>query len=164
MPNFVNNSFTFQFNSKENYELFKSNYVKNDNELLETICPGPKDIEIRRGWNIDNWGTKWEVDAELNFDDDSLSVFGSFDSAWSPPIEAYKYLNKHWNAQIEASYVEPGQEFCGIVDFTDIEQKHDAWEFEEFKEYVEENRLSSLEQDLWQDVRIYTGDDDDNVI
>lgn len=38
-------------------------------------------------WNVNNWGTKWDVDAEVErHADDHLQV--RFDTAWSPPYPA----------------------------------------------------------------------------
>lgn len=44
-------------------------------------------------WRQKNWGTKWDIyDARADILDTKLNIF--FRTAWSPPIEALKYLAK----------------------------------------------------------------------
>ena len=64
------------------------------------------------------WGTKWDIgydksehdDFFCNEFEDGFNV--SFNSAWSPPIKAYKKLVA-MGFNIEAHYYEPGCDFCG---------------------------------------------------
>ena len=46
---------------------------------------------------VDKWGTKWDVDPEnleIEFEKEEGSISGTVDSAWSPPVEAFKtFLN-----------------------------------------------------------------------
>ena len=67
-------------------------------------------------WNIDNYGTKWDVgDSQgiQTWDDYELVVY--FDSAWSPPIAAYDALVNQ-GFRVHATYYEPGSAFAGIYD------------------------------------------------
>ena len=61
---------------------------------------------------VNEWGTKWDLcDVQVNrIDDETVTL--SFDTAWSPPIEAYEKLLGLGFA-IEAFYYEPGMCFCG---------------------------------------------------
>lgn len=67
---------------------------------------------------VNEWGTKWEVSAELY--DDNLGEGGdedrfiqiSFDSAWSPPVGVYRALEEK-GYKVRAFYWEPGGAFCG---------------------------------------------------
>jgi hypothetical protein len=62
---------------------------------------------------VNEWGTKWDISpygSEIS--DDGLSVEGSFDTAWSPPTEAYRKLEE-LGFTVEALYYEPGMNFCG---------------------------------------------------
>lgn len=64
-------------------------------------------------WQISNWGTKWDLcEASVNIiDKNTVTVY--FDTAWSPPIEAYeKMLDQGFS--INAYYYEPGMAFAGI--------------------------------------------------
>lgn len=66
-------------------------------------------------WNIANWGTKWDVSLENVDREDANTVSAAFDSAWSPPIEAYQKLEE-LGFEIEAKYYEPGMAFCGTYE------------------------------------------------
>ena len=64
-------------------------------------------------FSVANWGTKWDVHGEgrsaiLNGD----TLILSFDSAWSPPIEAYKKLVE-MGFGVYAMYYESGMSYCG---------------------------------------------------
>ena len=63
-------------------------------------------------WNIQNWGTKWDFALENVNREDEYTLTASFDSAWSPPIEAYQKLEA-LGFEIDAKYYEPGMAFCG---------------------------------------------------
>lgn len=65
--------------------------------------------------NIAEWGTKWDVggdNCKVTVESDPRIVNMSFDSAWSPPIEAYRALTEQ-GFNITAYYYEPGMGFCG---------------------------------------------------
>ena len=65
-------------------------------------------------WCIHNWGTKWDVggrDGNSAYNDGTLVL--DFESAWSPPIEAYEKL-RELGYIITAYYYEPGCRFAGI--------------------------------------------------
>ena len=67
-------------------------------------------------WCVNEWGTKWDVgdegSATLN-EDGSLTA--SFNSAWAPPIEAYRML-EDLGFKIKAYYFEGGMMFAGIYE------------------------------------------------
>jgi Ferredoxin-like domain in Api92-like protein len=68
-------------------------------------------------WQIDNWGTKWDIaeiwdDMEAP-DSDSTMIGISFDTAWSPPIEFYRSMTDGFGFTIEAHYLEEGVGFVG---------------------------------------------------
>ena len=67
-------------------------------------------------WCVNEWGTKWDVgdegSATIN-EDGSLTA--SFNSAWAPPIEAYRKL-EDLGFEIKAYYFEGGMMFAGIYE------------------------------------------------
>lgn len=65
-------------------------------------------------WRIANWGTKWDVDGDIIHEDEN-SCEVVFDSAWSPPIEAYRSLEEK-GFSVRALYYEPGCDFAGLYD------------------------------------------------
>ena len=85
-------------------------------------------------WNIDNWGTKWNSDAQdWSVDEDFSTVTFWFDSAWSPPVELYKYITENTDFSVEAEYCEEGIGFVGrfvngeeeTYEFSDLEDLDD---------------------------------------
>lgn len=68
-------------------------------------------------WNVNNWGTKWDADAELTeHAADHLQY--QFDTAWSPPIEAMKALGSLFpEVHVELDWEEE-QGFGGTMTFT----------------------------------------------
>lgn len=116
-------------------------------------------------WNVENWGTKWDVSTEgLEFTDNgdgTATIEGWFESAWAPPIEAYnRFLDDMDNCSLEASYHEPGMDFGGF--YTNGEDEYIENLYEEFKLPVDEQsdlfkRLDeeyniSENYDMWDEV------------
>jgi hypothetical protein len=62
--------------------------------------------------NVNEWGTKWDVNSDNVEIADANTVSASFDSAWAPPIRAYEQLMEQ-GFEIEAFYYEPGMAFVG---------------------------------------------------
>jgi hypothetical protein len=80
-------------------------------------------------WRIQNWGTKWDIGWENYQDKAKLSgdhdMFVTFQSAWSPPTDAYATLIE-MGYSIRAYYFEGGCAFCGrwedgIEDFYNLD-------------------------------------------
>jgi hypothetical protein len=84
--------------------------------LLEAIKPiGEWDYSNA----VEAWGTKWDVDTRdlqvRDIDKGRMEISGSFESAWSPPIEALQHLaDQDENISIVLDYFEPGMAFCGV--------------------------------------------------
>jgi len=102
---------------------FLQEFIPCPRELLETTAQfGANDEEkankARLGYsswydfNIANWGTKWDIsDASVEVQD-ANTLKASFDTAWSPPIEAYGRLEA-LGFTVTAFYYEPGMAFVG---------------------------------------------------
>lgn len=66
-------------------------------------------------WCVANWGTKWDVGGDgAEAQDIPGGLMLSFDSAWSPPIDAFATLVDKFGFSIRAMYYEPGMAFAGI--------------------------------------------------
>ena len=109
-------------------------------ELEETTSPTPdsevekaKELTAKYGasnwydWHINNWGTKWDIDAdEDDYDSTDTCIRYSFDSAWSPPTKAIVALSSLFpTLNFTLTYREDGCAFAGILkvgngDFEDI--------------------------------------------
>jgi hypothetical protein len=70
------------------------------------------------GFCLANWGTKWDIGFDTALGGHLTPDFARkpttlyFDSAWSPPIEAYAKLSE-MGFSIRAYYFEGGMMFCG---------------------------------------------------
>jgi hypothetical protein len=66
-------------------------------------------------WQVKNWGTKWDVGGDgYEAQDIPGGLMLTFDSAWSPPTEAFQVLVDNFGFSIRAMYYEPGMAFAGI--------------------------------------------------
>lgn len=66
-------------------------------------------------WNVKNWGTKWDFDAEIGKADDG-SIYLHFDSAWGPPLEAMVKISQLFpEVTIRHAYFESGMCFVGVA-------------------------------------------------
>jgi len=92
--------------------------------LLNHMRPEPEHPEDVEGempqwynWRVSNWGTKWDVQAEI-LPQSATALLIIFDSAWAPPIAALQ----HWQAQdsenrnFNLRYIEWGMAFVGEKD------------------------------------------------
>lgn len=136
MPNWCQNDVTFRHKDPAMIErvrkgftsdgLFKE-FFPTPAELVNGVSP-PATDEIAEAnlekygardwyeWNVENWGTKWDVTQLEDFEtfhvNETNSVRIAFDSAWSPP-EAFYAKMADLGFDIEAYYWEPGMDFCG---------------------------------------------------
>lgn len=64
---------------------------------------------------VSRWGTKWDVGGDgYEAQDIPGGLMLTFDSAWSPPIDAFATLVDKCGFSIRAMYYEPGMAFAGI--------------------------------------------------
>ena len=122
MPNWCSNyvEVTGKVSELEKYKLLQTFSLQNirpmPEELINTVSPG--DSPNWYDWCLSNWGTKWDVDVDGDIQTvarsglDTITVACSFDSAWSPPIELYQYMET-LGLQVSAAYYEPGIAFYG---------------------------------------------------
>ena len=117
MPNWCLNNITVEHEDSSMVDRFENAY--NSGNTCEEFLPLP-DGEDWYDWQVNNWGTKWDIGAKG--EDDGLKatrvgnqISASFDSAWSPPVGLYdKLVELGYN--VRATYWEPGMSYCGIWD------------------------------------------------
>ena len=112
-------------------------------------------------WSVDNWGTKWNCDAQdwmkiENPSEDQASVTFWFDSAWAPPTALYEFIESNSEFIVTASYLEEGMSFVGqfsggideCYEFSDLDSLEEIPE-----ELVDEWNLIELLEDReeWND-------------
>lgn len=76
-------------------------------------------------WQVANWGTKWDISDPMLTRVDENTVEISFDTAWSPPTNAY-YALQQMGFNITAYYYEPGMCFAGRWD-DGIDECYSDW-------------------------------------
>ena len=114
MPNWCNNTIEIK-GDKESIDEFKKFLDESDGkDWFNFFLPTPVELKEEGwyDWNVQNWGCKWNCDAqdwELNEDGTSISFW--FDSPWSPPIVLYEMISDSYN--VDAHYLEEGMEFVG---------------------------------------------------
>jgi hypothetical protein len=117
--------------------------------------PAPEFVDPQQAWwdwRVQNWGTKWDIGwddsrdkAELSGDHD---MFVNFQSAWSPPLDAYATLVE-MGFSIRAYYFEGGCCFCGR--WEDGEDEGYTLEFPDGEspvQWVEDNIPSDINQEM----------------
>ena len=127
MPNWCSNTIEIE-GTKEQINAFVSFLdEQNGKEWFSFFKPTPPELKEEGWyeWNVENWGTKWNCDAQdwvkvENPSADESSVTFWFDSAWSPPTALYEFIEATSTLNIKASYNEGGMGFVGeFVDGVD---------------------------------------------
>jgi hypothetical protein len=121
------------------------NVIRPDEELMESYIKS----EAWYQWNINHWGTKWDVanvDGENSFETyafldklDEGEIGYSLWTAWSPCIPIIEKLSiKFPTLEFKVMYVETGMEFWGISEYANGELIEERYEEElSHKAYVE---------------------------
>ena len=142
MPNWCNNSVEIYHTDPAMIERVREAFNKGG--LLQEFIPIPTDLQIVAGsvpvaeeaehklkeefnritygytnwydYCVNEWGTKWDIGADGNpAQDIPGGLMLGFESAWSPPINAYEKLF-YMGFKIRAMYYEPGMAFAGIYE------------------------------------------------
>ena len=97
MPNWCSNDVTLRHKDPAMIERAVKAYQ--EGKFLNEFIPMPQELlegtgDGWYGWAVSNWGTKWDVGGRNEFIEqpDANTIELRFDSAWSPPIEAYNQL------------------------------------------------------------------------
>ena len=121
MPNWCENKMTV-VGKPDDVKAFYERYADEGTKLsLNRITPRPQELDDWYQWSVDNWGTKWDVEADGEVaesdwmhDVPASQVQYSFESAWGPPLEAVKTLiARHPELVFAIFYNEPGMCFHG---------------------------------------------------
>jgi hypothetical protein len=168
MPNWCYNTVHLHNDDVSKIDALEAELQKEMPQPLNHLCPNP-DGEWDYGWSVNNWGTKWDVSPSdwERTDDNNITIH--FDSAWSPPITLYEFLEgEGWS--VRALYHEPGMVFIGRFedgfdeyheyDLTDRESIENLPEelvdygglmdeLERFEEEQFEEQMAELERTEW---------------
>jgi len=143
MPNWCANTLEITHSDPEMIARVRKSFV--ENSLLNEFVPVPQDLKITAGflgngaeqqaleeqqtrnlatygytnWYefcVSEWGTKWDIGGTTDqVQDIPNGVILTFDSAWSPPVNAYDKL-LDLGFEIRAMYYEPGMGYAGVWD------------------------------------------------
>jgi hypothetical protein len=102
--------------------------VGDDNDLKQKELEAQEEANLKEhgyknwyDWCVNEWGTKWDVGGDgYEAQDIPDGLMLTFESAWSPPVQAYEKLLEQ-GFEIRAMYYEPGMAFAGIWDNGDDE-------------------------------------------
>ena len=148
MPNWCSNSLTLKHEDKNKLDELEKQLSESD-VFFQHLHPRPKDQDANwYEWNIENWGTKWDVNVNEGYlqriDDNTLSI--SFDTAWGPPTKFYDFLfEQGWD--VVARYYEPGVGFIGEYDNT----VDDSWDLD----FDNEETIDAVPQELAEHFALY---------
>jgi hypothetical protein len=126
MPNWCSNTLTLSH--EDPAEITRASDAFKRGELLNEFVPLPAvEKDNWYDWNVNNWGTKWDVggdnyDVDIGNDGSSMTV--SFESAWAPPVAWYEHMQE-LGFGVTAYYYESGMCFAGKYD----ESGDDGYEF-----------------------------------
>lgn len=137
MPNWCNNSIVIEGPADKIRALWAAATTDNEElalldalnpmppELMETVADGSAGPNWYN-WRVANWGAKWEIDMEglelVEDEDGRARIEGYADSAWGPPLEAFKaYAALNEDVTMELKYFEPGMSFIGQWDTNGVD-------------------------------------------
>ena len=144
MPNWCNNNLTLEHDDpamiKRAYDALErgeflnefipvpeslkivAGFVGDPDEQAKLEAATKRNVEVHGYGNwydycVGEWGTKWDVGEQGASDirPDGLMLHTSFDSAWSPPVNAYEKLVE-LGFRVNAMYYEPGMCYAGHWD------------------------------------------------
>jgi hypothetical protein len=165
MPNWCDNNLYLTHDDPEMIKKAKDAWESG--KFLGTLVPEPdyKTVEVKptfphiRGnenpvdpetawwdWRVQNWGTKWDIGYDSARDNHAQGgdndMFVYFDSAWSPPTQAYASL-ADLGFRVKGYYYESGMAFCGAwidgeEEYYDIEECKASWVQENIPRYIDD--------------------------
>lgn len=89
-----------------------------DGQIVYTTYdfPDGKNDDRWYDWNVNNWGTKWDIDGGISDGDDEYSFEIYFETAWAPAEGIYYELrDKYPDVDITWFYDEPGCMVAGYL-------------------------------------------------
>lgn len=147
MPNWCNNTFELVAPKEKVREFESFLNEKNGKDWFDFFLPCP--AELKDGgavsfhdepkpdlvekygasdwytWSVNNWGCKWNCDAQDwnvdDYDDDNLSIKFWFDSPWGPPTELYNFIDAQDDLNVFANFHEEGMAFVGKFEYGSVD-------------------------------------------
>lgn len=156
MPNWCDNTVRIEGPVDKIYDLAVAVEAE---RMLQYMVP-LTDNEWSYEGACENWGTKWDIcEVAMQHEVSDGVIEATFQSAWSPPTEAFKtYLLDNPDVEIHHVYYEGGNDFCGVNgdDRSDLPlSTSDEW--------VDDPVLAEVEHvfNLREDLAYYENEEDD---
>lgn len=124
MPNWCFN--TLNVSHSDPAQIARFVKAANEGNLFSEFVPLSEDGEWDYDAAVNKWGTKWDINGAY-FESDGKFAYGSFDTAWSPPIEFYDALVEQ-GFDVSARFHEPGMVFAGTY-YTEIGETFVEYDF-----------------------------------
>lgn len=158
MPNWCENHFTIDGPKDAVKALWDSIQAgKEQNQgLLSAMVPLG---EWQYDRAIEAWGTKWDVNSDdmhytESSDGTTATLAGAFDSAWSPPVQAFAaWCESNPTAEVKLTFFEPGMRYTGEWD--------NVSGLEEFE--IDTADYSDIPEHLMEEFNIASWFDDDTL-
>jgi len=138
MPNWCSNSLVISTNTevdidkareqlkefRDSAKLIEEDGTEASSISMNNLYPMPKELENTTSpsdkpnwydWRCNNWGTKWDIQACLEYDEEDVLEY-SFDSAWSPPTNFIEKVSKDFPLlRFRLKYEEEGNGYLGVA-------------------------------------------------
>ena len=166
MPNWCSNTIEIE-GTKEQINKFVSFLdEQNGKDWFDFFKPTPPELKEEGWyeWNVENWGTKWNCDAQ-DWQREENTIKFWFDSPWAPPTVLYERMTEE-GFFIDAYYLEEGMSFVGrFVDGFDDYNEYDLEDPDSLdmisEEIVEYWNLRERQEDWLAEQEEFEDEDDD---
>lgn len=142
MPNWCMNSFSVEGDKKtiDKFEAFLNE--KDGKDWFDFFAPKPEGLseDEHYGWNLENFGCKWNCDAQ-DWTREGDKICFWFDSPWGPPTNLYYKIEEEFDLTVKAEFCEEGIGFVGeFVDGSEETYEYsDLDDLDDIPEHLVEN-------------------------
>lgn len=149
MPNWCANNVAFYGKEEDITMLHKHLQETDGKNWFNFFYPCPQKLleeEKWYEWCIQNWGTKWNCDAsDWQISENGRELSFWFDSAWTPPVNLYQFIEEFTNLTVIAQYHE--EVMCFVGQYADG--------IDECYEYSDVDSLELIPEHLIEDWNLY---------
>ena len=160
MPNWCSNVVTISHKDPAEIQRVVAAWNSGEGFFNQFVTRPAAEEENWYVWNIENWGTKWDVESAEwgrveDHEENDTQVTISYETAWGPPLDFYaKMLDQGFS--IVAYYYEPGMNFCGKWSDELGNEQYDisgdaAWVKENIPEDIDGEFDISASMEMWED-------------
>jgi hypothetical protein len=156
MPNWCSNNATFTHEDLDRVKALAAAFQAGN--AFMTFQPTPSG-EWDYAWCSENWGTKWDVEAQdVTVEENTITLW--FDSAWSPPIGFYDHMiEQGW--EIDATYHEPGMCFAGHYDNGEDNSYEYDFSDEDWRDGIDDQDVLYLLEDEYESWKEWQDEEED---